>query len=399
MKIARIETFICDAGWRPWIFVKVETDDGLVGWGECSDGRTPYGVAACVRDYEPVLLGRDPRQVEKLYWDMYRVSRQSLGGVAHKAIAGVELALWDIKARSLGVSVCELFGGPLRDRVRVYWSHCGTTRVRHWQELGVPPLRSYDDVTALGKEVVGKGFTALKTNIVVPGDPARVYQGGFDASAGGTDGVATTEILGHIERIVGTFREAVGPDVGVALDLNYNFRTESVQQIAKLLEPYKLQWLEYDNWDPQALAIITRSTTTRICSGESLISTKQYRPFFELHAMDVAMIDVPWNGWIQSKRVADMAEAYEINVAPHNYYSHLSTLMSVQLCATLPNVWISEIDIDDVAWKDELVDRVPEIVDGHALVPSGPGWGATINEEVLRAHPWPRQRKDLKDEA
>jgi len=399
MKIARIETFLCDAGWRPWIFVKVETDDGLVGWGECSDGRTPYGVVGCVRDYEPVLIGQDPRNVEKLYWDMYRVSRQSLGGVAHKAIAGIELALWDIKARSLGVSVTGLFGGPLRDKVRVYWSHCGTSRARHAKELGVPELRSYDDVTALGKEVVAKGFTALKTNIVIPGDPARVYQGGFDATSGGTDGVATTQILGWVEKIVGTFRDAVGPDVGVALDLNYNFRTESVQKIAKLLEPYNMQWVEYDNWDPQALALITRSTTTRICSGESLITTKQYRPFFELHAMDVAMIDVPWNGWIQSKRVADMAEAYEINIAPHNYYSHLSTLISAQLCATLPNVWISEIDIDDVAWKDDLIDAPLEIVAGHVTVPTGPGWGAQIREDVLREHPWPCAHADLTSEA
>ncbi len=399
MKIARIETFICDAGWRPWVFVKVETDDGLVGWGECSDGRTPYGVAGCVRDYEPVLIGQDPRQVEKLYWDMYRVSRQSLGGVSHRALAGIELALWDIKARALGVSVCELFGGPLRDRVRVYWSHCGTSRARHAKELGVPELRSYDDITALGKEVVSKGFTALKTNIVIPGDPARVYSPGFDTSLGAMDGVATVQVMGWIEKIIGTFRDAVGPEIGVALDLNYNFRTESVQQIAKMLEPYKLQWLEYDNWDPQALALITQSTTTRICSGESLITTKQYRPFFELHAMDVAMIDLPWNGWSAAKRVADMAEAYEINIAPHNYYSHLSTLISAQFCAALPNVWISEIDIDDVAWKDEMMETSPTIVEGHVLTPSGPGWGSAIREEVLRAHPWPRETPDMKMEA
>ena len=108
----------CDGGWRPWTFVRIETDDGLVGWGECSDNRSPYGIAGCVRDMAHLLVGQDPRPVERLYWDMLRATRQNLGGVTHKAIAGIELALWDIKAKALGVPVYELFGGPLRDRVR-----------------------------------------------------------------------------------------------------------------------------------------------------------------------------------------------------------------------------------------------------------------------------------------
>ena len=103
MKIARIETFLCDAGWRCWVFVKVETDDGLIGWGECSDGRMPRALAGAVRDFEGALIGEEPRNVEKLYWTMYRISRQHLGGSAHRAMSGIELALWDIKARALGV--------------------------------------------------------------------------------------------------------------------------------------------------------------------------------------------------------------------------------------------------------------------------------------------------------
>jgi galactonate dehydratase len=390
MKIARVQTFHCDAGWRPWTFVKIETDDGLVGWGECSDGRNPRGVAACVQDYEGVLIGQDPRAVERLYWDMFRVARQNLGGVAHKGIAGVELALWDLKARALGIPVYELFGGPVRDRVRLYWSHCGTTRARHAAQLGLPPLRSLADVAELGHEVVRRGYTALKTNIILPGEPATVYSPGFAAGAGSTDGVVTPQILGAIERLIGTFRDAVGPEVGIALDLNYNFRTEGVMRIARVLEQFDMQWLEYDNWDPGALLQIKQSTSTRICSGESLVTTRQYRPFFELHAMDVAMIDVPWNGFSPSRRVADMAEAYEINVAPHNYYSHLSTLMSAHLCAVVPNVRIMEIDVDDVPWKDELITSRLDIRDGHLAIPTGPGWGATINESVLAEHPWPR---------
>jgi len=391
MKIAKIETFLCDAGWRPWVFVKVETDDGLVGWGECSDGRMPRSIAGAVDDFRDTLIGQDPRHVEKHYWTMYRIARQHLGGSAHRAMSGIELALWDIKARALGISVTELHGGPMRDKMRLYWSHCGTSRARNWEMLGTPPIRTYDDVTALGKEVVAKGFTALKTNIVIPGDPASVYSPGFATDGSGTDGIVTAETLNRTEKLIGTFRDAVGPDVGIALDLNYNFRTDGAQRIAKLLEPFKMQWVEYDNWDPIALRQLKDSTSTPIASCESLITTKQYRPFLEMHAMDTCIIDVPWNGWIQGKRVADMAEAYEINIAPHNYYSHLADIIAAQFVATLPNVRIMEIDIDDVPWKSELMTDPPVIKDGHIHVPTGPGWGSAINEEVLRAHPWPVQ--------
>jgi len=102
VRITRVQAVHCDAGWRPWTFVKVDTDVGLVGWGECSDSRNPYGVAGSVRDLEDLLVGEDPRAIERLYWDMLRAFRQNLGGTSHKAIAGVELALWDIKAKALG---------------------------------------------------------------------------------------------------------------------------------------------------------------------------------------------------------------------------------------------------------------------------------------------------------
>src|SRR5207245_1429544 len=147
MKIARIETLHADGGWRPWTFVRIETDTGLVGWGECSDNRSPYGIAGSVRDLAP-----------------------------------------------------------------------------------------------LGREVVARGFTALKTNMVIPGDPATVYFPGFASGINTTDGAATVEILDAIDRLIGTFRQAVGPKVGLCLDLNYNFRTEGVLRNAKLLEKYDMQW-------------------------------------------------------------------------------------------------------------------------------------------------------------
>src|SRR5947208_2190735 len=304
MKIARIETLHADGGWRPWTFVRIETDTGLVGWGECSDNRSPYGIAGSVRDLAPLLVGQDPRPVERLYWDMLRASRQNYGGVSFKAMAGIALALWDIKAKALGAP--------------------------------------------------------------------------------------TVEILDAIDRLIGTFRQAVGPKVGLCLDLNYNFRTEGVLRIAKLLEKYDMQWLEYDNWDPDALLQIKQSTSTRLASCESLVSVRQYRPFLEKHAVDVAIIDVPWNGFSQSVQIGRLAEACEINIAPHNYYSHLADLHSLHLCAVLPNVRIMEIDIDDVPWKGSLVTKPPVIRDGAIWLTDAPGWGADVNEKVLAEHPWPR---------
>ena len=388
MKITNIETFIVDAGWRPWTFVKVETDEGVTGYGECSDGRSPNGVVGTIEDLKPLLIGADPRAFEMRFWDMIRGTRQSPGGIAAKAIAGIDCALIDIKAKALGISVTELFGGPTREKVRVYWSHCGTSRARNSDILGTPPLRSMEDIANLGREVVERGYTALKTNIVIPGEPASVWFGGFGGGTGTTDQMVDTPLLRHVETLIGTFRDAVGPDVDINLDLNFNFKPEGCMRIASVLEQFNLLWLEIDMYDPDALLQIKQSTSTKICTGENLFYMRDYLPYFQKHAADVFMIDVPWNGFSQSKKIGDLAEVYQLNVAPHNYYSHMSSYMSASLSATLPNVRIMEIDIDDVPWKDDLVTVTPEIVDGYMTVPTGPGWGADLNEDVARAHPW-----------
>ena len=392
MKITNIETFIVDAGWRPWTFVKVETDEGITGYGECSDGRNPNGVVGTIKDFTPLLVGRDPRPYEMRFWDMIRGSRQSPGGIAAKAIAGIECALVDIKAKALGISVVELFGGPTRDDVRVYWSHCGSSRARNYELIGVPPLKSMDDIAALGREVVERGFTALKTNVIFPGDQASLHFGGFGGGPGTTDGNVTPQVLRHIETLIGTFREAVGPDVGINLDLNFNFKPEACMRIAKVLEQFDMLWLEIDMYDHEALRQIKDSTTTKICTGENLYYMREYLPYFECRAADVFMIDVPWNGFAPSKKIGDLANVFQLNVAPHNYYSHLATYMSASLCAVLPNVRIMEIDIDDVPWKDDLATHVPDITNGYMKIPTRPGWGTELNEEVAKAHPWPDRR-------
>ena len=249
MKITGVETFVVDGGWRPWIFAAVRTDTGLTGYGECSEPRNPFGVTGTVRDLEPVLIGQDPLAVEARYWDMYRLTRQSPGGIAAAAIAGVDCALWDIKAKELGVPVYALAGGPTRTRQRVYWSHCGTSRIRSHELIGVPPLRSMEDVARLGEEVASRGFTALKTNILFPGDPATVYFGGFAGGPGTTDQNVTPATVRHIRQLIETFMSGAGPDVEVALDLNFNFKSQAAIRICRALEDLDPMWVEIDMYE------------------------------------------------------------------------------------------------------------------------------------------------------
>ena len=150
MKVKGLKVIHCDAGWRPWTFLKIETDAGIAGWSECSESNgSPQGIAAVLGEFEPLLAGSDPNEVERIYWLLYSRTRQSAGGVVQKAIAAVENALLDIKGKSLGVPVSDLAGGRLRDRLPVYWSHCGTTRVRAASLVEKPAVRSHEDLDLL----------------------------------------------------------------------------------------------------------------------------------------------------------------------------------------------------------------------------------------------------------
>jgi L-alanine-DL-glutamate epimerase-like enolase superfamily enzyme len=175
--------------------------------------------------------------------------------------------------------------------------------------------------------------------------------------------------------------------MGILLDSNFNFKTEGFIKVARACEPYNLFWLEIDSYDAEGLRLIRDRASMPIASCESLFGRRQFRPFFENRSMDVAIIDAPWNGVQESMKIAAMAEPYEINCAPHNFYGHMSTLMSANMCAAMPNFRIMEIDIDDVPWKDDLVTHPPVIQNGELIVPTRPGWGADINEEAVRAHP------------
>ena len=387
MKVAQLETLMCDAGWRPWIFLKATADDGAVGWAEITDSHgSPRGLVGIVEDLAPHVVGRDARAVERIVWDLFRATRQSPGSVIQKAIGGIENALLDLKGKALGVPVYELFGGPTRDAVDVYWSHCGTTRARAWEATGTPKLASYEDVAALGREVVERGFKAFKTNIVIPGDDPRVLMPGFQGD--GLERNPSPELEDALVRLLAAFREGTEAKAQAIVDLNFNLTAEGVLRIARAVDE-DLMWLEVDAFDPISLSAVRSASVIPICSGENLYTNRGFRPFLEAAALDVASVDVIWNGFHQAKKIADLAETFEVNCAPHNYYSHLATFISAQWCAAIPNVRILEMDVDDVPWREELTSAVPEIRGGTLTIPTTPGWGADVNEEVLAEHPWP----------
>ncbi|MEM6934778.1 MAG: mandelate racemase/muconate lactonizing enzyme family protein, partial [Pseudomonadota bacterium] len=185
MRIIGIESLHCDAGWRVWSFLKITTDEGITGWSEYNESYGSPGLSEVIGRLSESLIGEDPRPVERHTARLYAKTRQAPGGMIAQAIAAIENALVDIKARSLGVPVAALLNGPIRDRIRLYWSHCGSYRLEHAASLGTPRLGGLEDVVALAAEVREKGFTALKTNIFrFDLEQPVMHQPGFALNAG-----------------------------------------------------------------------------------------------------------------------------------------------------------------------------------------------------------------------
>ena len=389
MKVARIDTLHADAGKGNFDFLKLTAEDGTVGWSEYNETFGGHGVTAAIEGLAPFVIGKDPHAYESMVATMYAARRQAPGGIVQQAIAAIENALIDLKAKALGVPVYELFGGPQRDRLRLYWSHCGSFRVGLSKEMQIPAVRSLQDVVSQGKEVVSKGYTALKTNIFVFDDGApHMHMPGFARSGPEFPSLnAERRIMASLRDQLAAFREGAGKETDILVDLNFNFRTEGFVKVARTMEPFDLLWVEIDSFDPQALHYIRSRIPIPLASYESLYGRRGYRPFFEAQAADVAIIDAPWNGVAESLKIAAMADTYEVNVAPHNFYGHLCTLMNAHWCAVAPNFRIMEIDVDNVPWFDELYTVKPVIKDGYLHLPTTPGWGTEVNEAGVKAHP------------
>ena len=296
-----------------------------------------------------------------------------------KVMAAIELALYDIKGKWLGVPVYDLIGGLYRERVPLYWSHFATYRVLDADALGVDRVLDMDGWLALVDDVEAAGFRALKTNLLIPG-----LLSGLPPTL---DGAIDRYRIDAAVDFVGALRDRGGPGMGILFDVGQEYRMGGIVQLAKALEPFDLYWLEAEGFDPDALLAARQQTRTRLCHGEALIGAQAFRPFFERHVTDVVMIETLNNGLSETRRIADLAAHHDTMFSPHNYMSPLSTLINAHLCAVMPNCEILEIDMDDVPWKWDLIDQPIIIEAGELVVPDRPGWGADVVESVLAAHP------------
>lgn len=382
MKITSVKAYPCDGGFatRNWLFVKVTTDEGVVGWGEGYDWQAAPSLALAVDLVGREIIGEDPRRIE---WLNQRLWFSGRAGVPErmKVMAAIDIALYDIKAKWLGVPVYELLGGLYRDRIPLYWSHFASYRALFPKEMETPPANTLESWVALADDVVRQGYKALKTNLLIPGNPPCL--------PAPLDGAIDKPAIAAAVRLVGALREKLGPDFGILFDVGQEYRMGGIVQLARALEPFDLYWLEAEGFDPDALLAARSQTRTRLCHGESLIRREQFRPFFERHVTDIVMLETLNNGLTETRKIAEQAALYDVMVSPHNYMSPFATLVNAHLCAALPNVEILEIDPDDVPWKNDLITHPLDIRDGMLHVPNRPGFGADVVEEAILAHPIP----------
>ncbi|TDV06139.1 mandelate racemase/muconate lactonizing enzyme family protein [Paraburkholderia caballeronis] len=388
MKITALETLHADAGWYTISFVKLSTDEGLVGWSEYRTDAGNAGLTAVIEGLGRLLVGADPRQIEQIDALLRARTRQAPGGLNSQAVAALLNALFDVKAHALGVPVSALFGGQVRTRIPLYWSHCGSYRLRHAQVLGVEPVRTLDDIVRLGAEVRQRGFGALKASILLDDQgQLRSFGPGFGWSPGFPELNVDRQVLQSVDQLLAAFREGAGNDVMLMLDANCHFRPEGAWQIARAVAPHDLTWLEIDLPEPAALAAVRRAGHCPVASCEAVYGRRALRSYLDQQAVDVAIIDVNWNGFLEAVKMASLADSYDVNVATHSYGGCLGECISAQFAAAVPNLRIMEIDVDHVPWAREFVTHPPVIEDGVLVLSDRPGWGTGINEEAVRAYP------------
>jgi galactonate dehydratase len=392
MKIAKFEDFHVDGGWDTYSFLKITTDQGLCGWSEFKESRR-RGLAALIRGLAASLIGEDPRPIGRIDAALYSHIRTTAGGLQSNAVGAILNACLDIKGKALGVPVHELFGGALRERIPLYWSRCGVMRARHasffdGKVIAAPAVRSLDDLKAAGREALERGFRALKTNVLVfDGQGGAQYTPGSARGEGHPELNLPEPIVEALVAQLTALRAGAGPQVRLIVDLNFNYKPEGLRRLAKKLEPFELMWLEMDLYEPKALGLIRASTTTPIGSLETILGRRALKPYLDQHCVDVAIIDPQYNGVPEALRMAAMADAYEVNVASHNFSGPLSAVISAHFASVVPNFRIMEFDVDEVPWKRELLTNPARIENGAFVLPTGPGWGTDIDEAVLRAHP------------
>lgn len=393
MRISEIRSFNADGGWRPFSFLRVTTDEGLVGWSEYALGPWAPALPSVIDALGKHAMGRDPRDFAVLRKEFDALTRFAAGGLNCQAIAAIENACIDIAAKAAGLPVWQYFGGALRERIDLYWTHCGSFRARDTEFferiLGREPLTDLDAVKRLGREVVERGFKAAKTNPIVFTDRGpRLLNPGFVPQGLDHAGTVDSALLSAIDAQIEAFRDGAGWSTDLMLDVNFAYSPQSVARLERRLARHGLRWLEYDHQRPVSLADLRQGMSTPLASLEAVYMSGGYKPFLDEDAVDIAVVDLLWNGFGEGLRVAQLCDTGGINVAPHNFYGPLADLIAANFCAIVPNLEIMEFEADDVPWKYSLLTEAPEINGGQMLIPRGAGWGADINEAVLADHGW-----------
>lgn len=353
-----------------WLFMKVNTDEGICGWGEpIIEGRAAT-IAAAVREMEGYLIGRDPTHIEDIWQVLYRGGFYRGGPVLMSAIAGIDQALWDIQGKRFGVPVYELLGGPVRDKVQVY----------AWVGGDRP-----SDVSAAAAEKKRQGFHAIKMN-------ASEEMHYIDSFA---------KVDAILERVAAV-RDATGPDFGIAIDFHGRIHKAMAKVIAKELEQFHPMFIEEPVLpeNSEALREIARHTTIPIATGERLYSRWDFKRLFELGVVDVIQPDLSHAGGItEVRKIAAMAEAFDVAVAPHCPLGPIALAACLQVDAVSPNVFIQEQSLGIHYNKgNDLLDYLcdPAVFnyqDGFVKLPEGPGLGIEVDEQTVlekarEGHDW-----------
>jgi len=377
MKITAIKTLVCHARMRNWIFVKVETDQaGLVGWGEATLEWHTRAVVGAVDDIAPLLLGEDPRRIEHLWQMMFRQHFWHGSGIVRAtAMSGIDIALWDIAGKILGVPCHLLWGGRVRDYIRLY-CHLGGGRMEDFYET---PVANADRFGDLAHAAVADGYTAFKSMAVPP--------------------TSALEGMGPVlaaEQAVARMREAVGPAIDIMVDCHARPSPAMGLQFAKVLEPYRLFFLEEPCWPEsiESLARINASVSTPIATGERLTHLSQFRDLFAARGCEIAQPDITHCGGLSAARkIAALAEAYRIGLAPHNPQGPVSTAASFEFGFSQPDYVICETVSTDVEWRAEVVQDFHPLNASNRTVRSTdkPGLGVELNEVAIAKHPFEQE--------
>ncbi len=363
------------SGGSIWTFVRIYTDAGIVGTGECSSAgpfSNGFATKETVLTLKQFLVGQDPMRIGPLYETLRRHCRYSGGHTAPTtfALTGIENALYDIVGKALGVPVYQLLGGQFRDKIRLY-ADC------HAGETNEP--QAYAEKAL---EVVAEGYGAVKFDV------DYVSPGKYDTY----NWTASAKEMTHIINLIRATREAVGYEIDLAIDCHGHLDLPSAITLAKAIEGLRLMWLEEpvpaENLD--MLAEVKRASSTVICTGENQYSRWEFLQMFEKRAVDIIMPDFAKAGGImEARRICDIADAYYIPVAPHNVSSPLGMMAACHVLATIPNFMVLEFHAREVPWWEDLCEGdKPFVKDGWMAVSNRPGLGVELNDKAARSLLW-----------